>query len=108
MAQQQVEARKKELEQSSAREQNTLKSIMQDMKRDLQLNQNFFLGNNVDHKHQKIIPKKIIKKPINKNYSPTKVKPQNFLTNISYNRLKPIDFDNVSFIIDCILIYCSI
>ena len=37
----------------------------------------------------------------NKNYSPTKVKSRNFLTNISYNRLKRIDFDNASFIIDC-------
>ena len=30
---------------------------MQDMERDLELNQNFFLDNNVDHK-QKVIPKK--------------------------------------------------
>ena len=63
------------------------------MERDLQLNQNFFLVDNVDHEHQKIIPK-TIKKRSNKNYSPTKVKSQNLLTNISYNRLKRIDFDN--------------
>ena len=35
-----------------------------------------------------------------KNYSPTKVKLWNLLTNISYNHLKSIDFDSVSFIID--------
>lgn len=36
-----------------------------------------------------------------KSYSPTKVKSLNFLTNISYNRLKSIYFDNATFIIDC-------
>ena len=30
-----------------------------------------------------------------------KVKSRNLLTNISYNRLKHIDFDNASFVIDC-------
>ena len=35
-----------------------------------------------------------------KNYSPTKVKVQNFLTNLSYNRLKNVDFNNASCIID--------
>ena len=105
MAQQQVETRKKELEQSLAQAQNPMKSIMQDMARDLKLNQNLFLGDNVDHKqkgicNQKIISKKTIKKRSNKNYSPTKVKSRNFLTNISYNRLKRIDFDNASFFIE--------
>ena len=36
-----------------------------------------------------------------KRYSPKKVKSRHFLTNISYNRLKRSDFDNMSFIIDC-------
>ena len=76
------------------------------MERDLELNQNFFLGDNVGHEenvisNKKIIPKKMIRKHSNKNYSPTKVKSRNFLTNISYNRLKPVDFDNAMFIIDC-------
>ena len=70
------------------------------MERDIELNQNFFLGNNVDR--EKIIPKKEMSKNCNsKNYSPTKVKAQNFVTNISYNHLKSADFDNASFIIDC-------
>ena len=76
------------------------------MKRDLELKQTFFLGDNVDHKqnvicNQNIISKKTIKKRSNKKYSPSKVKSRNFLTNICYNRLKRIDFDNASFIIDC-------
>ena len=51
--------------------EDPVKSIMQDMKKNLELNQNFFLSENVDHK-QKIIPKKAIKKhSSNKNYSPT-------------------------------------
>ena len=61
------------------------------MERDLERNQNFFLGDNIDHEqnaiicNQKIIRKKTIKKRSNKNYSPRKVKSRNFLTNISYN-----------------------
>ena len=101
-----MEARKKELEESLAQVQNPLKSIMQDMERDLELNQNFFLGDNINHKenvisNQKIISKKTIKKCGNKNYSPIKVKLRNFVTNISYNCLKRVDFDNASFVIDC-------
>ena len=101
-----MEATKKELEQSLAQVQNPLKSIMQDMERDLELNQNFFLGSNVNHEeyvisNQKNISKKTIKKCGNKNYSPIKVRSRNFLTNISYNCLKRVDFDNALFVIDC-------
>ena len=35
------------------------------------------------------------------NYSVTKVKTRNFLTNVSYNSVKETDFQNRSFIIDC-------
>ena len=35
-----------------------------------------------------------------KRYSPTNVKSRNFLTNISYNHLKHVDFDNALFVID--------
>ena len=93
---------KRELEQSLMQEQNPLKNVLTDTKKDLELNQIFFLDNNVDH--EKIIPRKEMKKSRNrnsKNYSPTKVKVQNFLTNITYNRLKNVDFNNASFIIDC-------
>ena len=100
MTQQQVELKKTEVEQSMIQEQNSLKNVLVDMARDLELNQNFFLGDNVDRK--KIIPKKEMRKNcIRKNYSPAKFKAQNFLTNIPYNCLKSADFDNASFMIDC-------
>ena len=47
----------------------------------------------------------------NNNYSPTKVKARNFLTKVSYNRIKNNDFENRSFIIDCysfILLYLNL
>ena len=91
---------KKELGKSLAQAQNLSKSIMQDMKRDLELTQNFFLRNSIDYE-QKIIPENTIKKCSNNNYSPAKVKSRSFLKNISYNRLKYVDFVNVLFIIDC-------
>ena len=70
-----------------------LKSITESLEREV--NQDFFSSNNV------IIPKKTIKKRSFYKYSPTKVKARNFLTNISYNRVKDEDFKNRSFIIDC-------
>ena len=100
LTQQQIKKKKKEREQSSANAQNPLKIVMQDMEKNLELNQNFFLDNNVDHK-QNIILKKTIKKRSSKKYSTTKVKSINDLTSISYNRLKSIDFDIASFINDC-------
>ena len=51
--------------------------------------------------NKKLFQKKTIKKGSNKIYSPSKVQPKHFLTNISYNRLKSTDFDNASFIIGC-------
>ena len=62
MAQQQVEVKNKELEQSLAEVQNPLKSIMQDMERDLELNQNFFLGDNVGHEENVISNKNLSQK----------------------------------------------
>ena len=73
MTQKQVELRKREPEQSLIQEQNSLKNVLVDVERDLELNQNFFLGNNVDR--GKIIPKREMRKNCNsKNYSTTKVK----------------------------------
>ena len=59
MTQQQVEMRKKELEQSLDQVQNPLKNIMQEIKRDLELNQNFFLCNNVVLKQKKFLKKQL-------------------------------------------------
>ena len=67
-----------------------------------EVNQDFFSSDNV------IIPKTTIRKRSFNNYSPTKVKARNFLTNILNNRVKDDDFNNRSFIIDCysfILLY---
>ena len=100
MTQQQVELRKKQLEQSLVQDQNPLKNVLESMERDRELNQDFFLGDNVNH--EKIIPQKKMKKySSNNNYCPTKVESRNFLTNVSYNRLKSADFSNASFIMDC-------
>ena len=43
--------------------------------------------------------KKTIKKHSNKNYSPTKIRSRNFLTNIYYNHLISVNFVNAWFII---------
>ena len=56
MTKQLVELRKKELEQSLVQDQNPLKNVLESMGRDLELNQDFFFGDNVDH--EKIIPQK--------------------------------------------------
>ena len=64
-----------------------------------ELNRDFSSSDNV----VKLIPKKRMRK--NVNYSPTKVKARNFLTNVSYNRIKNSDFENRTLIIDC---YCYI
>ena len=56
MTQQQVELRKKELEHSLVQDQSPLKNVLESMERDLELNQDFFFGDNVDH--EKIIPQK--------------------------------------------------
>ena len=73
MTQKQVELRKREPEQSLIQEQNSLKNVLVDVERDLELNQNSFLGDNVDR--GKIIPKREMRKNRNsKNYSTAKVK----------------------------------
>ena len=81
---------------------NPLQKTMDGLQKEL--NQDFSSSDNV----VKLIPKKKMRK--NVNYSPTKVKARNFLTNVSYNRIKNIDFENRSFIIDCysfILLYLN-
>ena len=69
---------------------------MESLEKDL--NQNIYSSDNVIKK----IPKKEITqvRSIN-NYSVTKVKARNFLTYVSYNRVKETDFQNRSFVIDC-------
>ena len=63
-----------------------------------ELNQNIYSSDNIIKKN----PKKEIKRVRStNNYSMTKVKARNFLTNVSYNRVKETDFQNRSFVIDC-------
>ena len=78
MTQRQLEV-KKEQGQSLEQVQNPLKNLMQDMERDLELNQNFFLCDKVNR--EKIFPKKKMKKhgSSGKSYSLRKVKSQNFI-----------------------------
>ena len=110
MVQEQVEIIKREFKQSleqATETQNPLNNLVQGLNHELELGQNFFLDDNVDcgqqqQQQQHFIPKKTIRRCSSrrkKRYSPTKVKSRNFLTNISYNRLKHIDFDNALFII---------
>ena len=58
MVQEQTEARKKELEQSLA--QNPLNKLVQELGKDLDLNQKSFLGDNVDHEQTVINDQKVI------------------------------------------------
>ena len=75
---------------------NPLQKTMESLKKEL--NQNIYSNDNVIKK----IPKKEIKQVRStNNYSVTKVKARNFLTNVSYNRVKETDFQNRSFVIDC-------
>ena len=55
---------------------------------------NFSQDNNV-------VPKKEMKR--RSDYSKTKVKTRNLLTNVSYRRFKQSDFNNPSFIVDILL-----
>ena len=80
--------------------------LFQNMNQFVKKDQYFFLGNNVDQNQQKT---KIIltgqssflrKRNSKKLYSSTKIKSRNFLTCISYNRLKQKDYENQSFVID--------
>ena len=63
-----------------------------------ELNQNIYSSNNVI---KKITKTEIKQLRSTNNYSVTKVKARNFLTNDSYNRAKETDFQNRSFVIDC-------
>ena len=76
-----------------------LKKIVDELEKEVnqQLNQDFSSNNNAVKK----IAKKDIKKKRENNYSSAKVKARNFLTNVSYFRVKESDLKNRSFVIDC-------
>ena len=111
MAQQEVDLERKlrleaelrtEIEHQQKQQTNypPLKKVVDDLEREIgELNQDFFSSDNAVKK----IPKKKIASCSSNgsNYSPTKVKARNLLTNVSYTRVKEIDYDNKSFVIDC-------
>ena len=63
-----------------------------------ELNLDIFSSDNAIEK--KITKKQRSTSTINK-YSSTKVEARNFLSNVSYNRIKNSDYQNRSFVIDC-------
>ena len=105
MTQLQIEERKQYLEAVQNAENRLsqyppLKKITDDLERKLNLG---FLPNDnaVAVQQPPLVPKKKIQGNQKSNYSLTKVKVQNFLTNVLYNRVKDEDFDNKSFVVDC-------
>ena len=81
---------------------------VQGLNHELELSQNFFLDDNANcgqqQQQQHFILKKTIRRCSSRRkriYNPTKVKWRDFVTNISYNRLRNMDFNNALFIIDC-------
>ena len=95
MAQAQIVQMQKELNY----QQNPLAKIVNDFEREAlsQPNQDLSSNNNAVQR----VPKKEMKKKRENNYSTTKVKARNFLTNVSYFRVKESDLVNKSFAVDC-------
>ena len=79
---------------------NPLQKTMESPEKEL--NQNIYSSDNVIKKNPK---KEITRVCSTNNYSATKVKARNFLTNVSYDRVKEADFQNRSFVIDCYKLY---
>ena len=94
MAQAQIVQMQKDLNY----QQNPLAKIINDSEKEAlsQPNQDFSSNNNAVQK----VPKKEMKKKRENNYSTTKVKARNFLTNVSYFRVKDTDLINKSFVVD--------
>ena len=101
MTQAQIDQRKQYLEEVQSAEicTNPLQKVTDDQQKELNLG--FFSDDNAVAKQTPLIPKKKIRRNHKSNYSTTKVKPRNVLTNALYNRVKQEDFDNKSFVVDC-------
>ena len=102
MTQAQIEERKQYLEamQNVEKQPNPLKKITVDLEKELNLG---FLHNDnaIAETQPPLGPKKKNRRNRKSNYSSTQAKAQNFLTNVSYNRVKDEDFDNRLFVFDC-------
>ena len=70
-----------------------------------QLVQGFFQDNNDDPKKIKLKSKAKAARKAKTPYSPTKIKPRNFLSNVSYRRICDKDFSNACFLIDVFVSY---
>ena len=81
---------------AAANIQDPLAETMKSLEKELNLD--IFSSDNAIEK--KITKKQRSRSPINK-YSLTKVKARNFLSIISYNRIKNSDYENRSFVINC-------
>ena len=104
MTQAQIEERKQLLEVEKyyqPSQYSTLRQVTDDLERERR--QTSSLNDNVITEMQPppLPLKKKIRRNHKSNYSSTKVKARNFLTNVSYNRVKVEDFDNKSFVVDC-------
>ena len=75
--------------------QKTMESSEKELNRGIYLSDNA-ADNRIAKKKQPSQPKTMINR-----YSSTKVKARNFLSNVSYNRVKKSDYQNRSFVIDC-------
>ena len=75
---------------------NPLLETVESLEREL--NQDIYLNNNAKHRIAKKTQRSC--SPVKK-YSSTKVKVRNFLSIVSYNRIKKTDYKNRSFVIDC-------
>ena len=75
--------------------QKTMELLEKELNRDIYLSDNA-VNNRITKKKKLSQPKTTINR-----YSSTKVKARNFLSNVSYNRMKKSDYQNRSFVIDC-------
>ena len=85
-----------------------LKKVTDELEKELNLD--FLLDDNAVQKALPPPPPKEKTRKRSNNHSPTKVKAQNFLTNVSYSRVKDENFNNKSFVVDCygfILLYLN-
>ena len=95
MAQAQLDAVAFTLESNTDQEQNSFQTLMNSFSEEIgsQQDQNFSMNDNDVHFKKE-------RKTRNTQYSSTKVKARNLLTNVGYRRFKESDFTNTSFIID--------
>ena len=98
MAQAELEAASYNLENKLEEEQNDLQKLLSTFsgKKESQPDLDFSMNDNDVH----FIKEEKPKKTRNTDYSSTKVKARNLLTNVGYRRFKPTDFSNLNFIID--------